>query len=193
MIDLHPAAARLGALIEAVPEAALSSPTPCREYSVGDLMDHIAGVTVAFGGAAAKADGATGDMGPQGDRSNLDADWRTSLPRRLEALADAWQVPAAWSGMTRVGGQDLPAEVAGIVSFGELAVHSWDLSRGAGLPFEPDPAGVAPLLDLVRQTFASPEGRPPGSAFGPPVPVPDGAPAFDQILGLLGRDPAWSP
>jgi hypothetical protein len=29
--------------------------------------------------------------------------------------------------------------------------------------------------------------------FGPVVPVPEDAPYFDQVLGLTGRDPQWSP
>jgi uncharacterized protein (TIGR03086 family) len=193
MIDLNSSAARLSALIEAVPEAALGGPTPCSEYSVGDLLDHIAGITVAFGGAAVKSDGESATMGPQGDASNLDANWRVSLPERLETLARAWQDPTAWSGMTRVGGQGIPGEIAGIVAFGELAVHGWDLSRATSISFEPDSLGVTPLFDLVRQTFASGQDAARGTAFGPEVPVTQYAPIFDQILGLLGRDPGWSP
>ena len=31
----------------------------------------------------------------------------------------------------------------------------------------------------------------PGKAFAPRVSVPETAPAFDRLLGLSGRDPAW--
>jgi uncharacterized protein (TIGR03086 family) len=193
MIDLYPAVARLSALIEAVPGDGLDRPTPCSDYSVGDLLDHIAGITVAFGGAAVKAEGETADMGPQGDASRLDTDWRVSLPERLGALGDAWQDPNAWAGMTRIGGRDIPGEVAGIVTFGELAVHGWDLSQATSVPFQPDPVGVEPLLALVHQTFESGQDPPRGSAFGPAVAVGEDASTFDQVLGLLGRNPGWSP
>ncbi|HET9731118.1 MAG TPA: maleylpyruvate isomerase N-terminal domain-containing protein [Acidimicrobiales bacterium] len=73
-IDLRPAASRLGALIETVPEADLVRATPCSEYCVGDLLDHMQGLTVAFGGAAVKADGPSSTMGPSGTAANLDAD-----------------------------------------------------------------------------------------------------------------------
>ena len=57
VIDLKPAASRLSELVAAVRDDALGNPTPCSEYTVGDLLDHIHGVTYAFGGAAEKATG----------------------------------------------------------------------------------------------------------------------------------------
>jgi uncharacterized protein (TIGR03086 family) len=194
MTDLGPAADNLCALIAAVPDSDLGRPTPCTEYTVGDLLHHIAGVTVAFGGAAVKARGESADMGPWGDASKLDPDWRTSLPRRVRALSQAWRDPQAWTGITRVGGADQPGEVTGIILLGELVVHGWDLARGAGLPFEPDPGTLPPLNDLVRQAFGPDQDQAArGRAFGPAIPVASDAPSLDQTLGLLGRDPAWSP
>jgi hypothetical protein len=86
---------------------------------------------------------------------------------------------------------DLKSSVAGIVTFGELSVHGWDLARATQLPFEPDREGVGPLFELIQQTFGSGQDAPRGPAFAPAVPVPGDAPVFHQILGLLGRDPRW--
>jgi hypothetical protein len=36
-----------------------------------------------------------------------------------------------------------------------------------------------------------PEAR--AQIYGPVVPVPGNAPAFDQLLGLTGRSPGWRP
>ena len=192
MIDLRPAADRLGVLIASVPDADLSQPTPCRDYSVGDLLDHIGRLTIAFGGAAVKAAGPSATMGPAGDAANLEPDWRTALPRKVLELAEAWQERDAWTGITRIGGGELPGQVAGLVTLGELSVHGWDLSRAADLPFEPDPEGVRPLFELVRQTFGPGQDEARGTAFGPAVPVAAGAPLFDRTLGMLGRDPGWA-
>ena len=162
--DLGPAADILGGLIAAVPDGDLGRPTPCTEYTVGDLLHHITGVTVAFGGAAVKARGESADMGPWGDASKLDPDWHASLPRRVGALAEAWCNPDAWAGMTRVGGADVPADMTGIILLGELVVHGWGLARGTGLPFAVDPGTVAPLHELVRENFGPDAAR--GPAFG---------------------------
>lgn len=193
MIDLHRTADNLGSMISSVPDGDLGRPTPCAEYTVGDLLEHIAGTTLAFGGAAAKAGGPSADMGPRGDAGNLDPGWRTTLPLRLKALAEAWSDPGAREGMTRVGGQDLPGAVVGIITFGELTVHGWDLAKATGLAFEPDAEGLDPLFELAAQSRGPGNDGPRGTAFGPVVPVPEDASVLDRVLGLLGRDPAWSP
>jgi uncharacterized protein (TIGR03086 family) len=192
--DLGPATDRLCMVVEGVSDDALVARTPCSEYSVGDLLDHLAGVTVAFGGAARKAEGESSTMAPWGNSLHLDPNWRTTIPRRLREMADAWREPHAWTGITRVGGLEQPGEIAGIVTLGELVVHGWDLARGVGLPFEPDEQTLVPLYELVHQTFgpeADPAAR--GQAFKTAIPVGSEAPVLDQTLGLLGRDPAWSP
>lgn len=191
-LDLKPAARRLGDLVAAVPDEALDNPTPCSEYTVGDLLDHIHGITYAFGGAAEKASGETSAMGPSGTAANLPADWRTVLPQKLVELAAKWDKPEAWAGDTTVGGQGMPAQAIGVITFGELAVHGWDLSRGSGIPFDPDPAGIDALFELTSGFLGGPNGDAMrGTAFGPAVEVPADAPTFDRALGMLGRDPQW--
>ena len=184
--DLTPAARRMARLVEAVPDDALGHPTPCQRYTVGDLLDHIAGAAVAFRAAAEKdpVEGA-----PSGDASRLDADWRTSIPADLAALAEAWRASDAWTGMTRAGGVDLPGEVAGVVALDELVIHGWDLAKATG-----QPAGFdGPELEAVHgmvQHFRDIEAE---GLFGPAVDVPDQAPLLDRIVGLAGRDPSWAP
>jgi uncharacterized protein (TIGR03086 family) len=192
VIDLKPAASRLSELVAAVPDDGLSNPTPCTDYTVGDLLDHIHGITDAFGGAAEKTNFDRPSMGPQGTAANLPPDWRTSLPRKLDELAAKWDKPEAWSGMTTVGGQEMPAEAIGVITFGELSVHAWDLAQGSGIPFDPDPAGIEALFELTSGFLGGPDGDAMrGTAFGPAVDVPGDAAVFERTLGVLGRDPHW--
>jgi uncharacterized protein (TIGR03086 family) len=184
--DLEPAARRMAALVEAVPDDALGRPTPCEDYTVGDLLDHIGGAALAFTAAAVKQPlGAA----PAGDAANLAPDWRTSIPRAVGAEAEAWRNPDAWTGMTAAGGVDLPGEVAGVVALDELVIHGWDLAKALGRPAGYDGPGLDAVLAMVTQfREAGAEGL-----FGPAVAVPDGAPLLDRILGLAGRDPGWLP
>jgi uncharacterized protein (TIGR03086 family) len=191
-IDLEPAARRLAALVGAVPDDALAGPTPCPDYRLGDLLDHVGGLAFAFRAAATKDfTGVTGDA-PSGDASRLVDGWRDRIAADLVAMAEAWRQPEAWTGMTQAGGVDLPGEVAGLVALDELVVHGWDVARATGQPYEAEPAELEAVRGFVGpMADAPPEQR--AGLFGPVVAVPDDAPELDKVLGLTGRDPAWSP
>jgi uncharacterized protein (TIGR03086 family) len=192
-VDLQPAARRMADLISGMSEEMLKNATPCPAYSLGDLVDHVGGLTLAFTGAAMKATGATATQGPSGDASRLSDDWQTRIPRDLAALAEAWGDPVAWTGMTRAGGVDLPGAVAGIVAMDELVIHGWDVARATGQPYDCDTQSVEAVLPFVSRFSAPGEEAGRQGLFGPSVQVPDDAPLLDQVIGLSGRDPGWSP
>jgi uncharacterized protein (TIGR03086 family) len=180
-------------LVSGVPDELLDGPTPCPAYTLGDLLDHVGGLALAFTAAATKATGETGSQAPSGDASRLGNDWRTRIPRDLAALAEAWRDPAAWSGMTRAGGVDLPGEVAGVIALDEVVVHGWDVARASGQPFDCDPQSLEAVHGFVAQFSGPGQEEARAGLFGPVVEVPDDAPLLDRVIGLTGRDPAWSP
>jgi uncharacterized protein (TIGR03086 family) len=186
--DLTPATDGLAALVSAVPDDALAGPTPCPDMTVAALLDHIAGLSVAFTAAATKEELPGGPAGPSSDAAALVPDWQTEIPARLAALAQAWKAADAWEGMTMAGPIEMPAPAAALVALDEVVIHGWDLARATGRPFAPDPD----LLEAVHG-FVSQFGdeRPPG-LFGPIVPVADDAPLLDRVVGLTGRDPGWT-
>ncbi|GAA2449159.1 TIGR03086 family metal-binding protein [Actinomadura vinacea] len=190
MIDLTPAARRTAALLAAVPDDALGARTPCGEYTLGDLVDHVGGLALAFTWAAAKdARTALSAQGPSGDAARLESGWQKLYPERLDALAAAWRAPDAWTGMTQAGGVDLPGEVAGLVALDELVVHGWDIARATDRPYDVPQEEIDACLEFVSQAQSGPEPGP----FGAAVPVPPEAPALDRLIGLTGRDPFWTP
>jgi uncharacterized protein (TIGR03086 family) len=174
-----------------VPEELLGAPTPCLEYTLGDLVDHIRQLTIAFTAAAKKDTAGMRSGRAPGDAKNLGDDWRTRIPGDLSALADAWREPAAWTGMTMAGGIDLPGELAGIIALDELVVHGWDVARASGQDFDQDRESLEAVYAFVKQFSSAGEAR--EGMFGPEVAVPDDAPLLDRLLGLTGRDPGWSP
>lgn len=188
MLDFAPVAGQLKVLLNGTADSQLSAPTPCTEYTVGDLLDHLMALTHEFRTAAEKAPGAGTKGPPEASVVNLPADWREQLPARLDALVEAWAEPAAWTGETRAGGVTMPAEMMGVIALDEVAVHSWDLARGTGQPFECDRPNAEALFEFLSRSTDGENGL-----FGPVRQVPEDAPVFDRVLGLTGRDPAWTP
>ena len=193
-VDLEPAAQRLADLVARVRDDELGHPTPLPAYTLGDLIEHVGVMALAFAAAANK------DLGspyvrqaPAGDASRLGADWRTRIPRQLGELAQAWREPGAWAGMTKIADMDAPAEMVALTAADELAVHGWDVARATGQSYTCEPA----VLDAAQRfliQFASPDAPAgPDVPFGPSRPVPADAPLLDRVLALAGRDSGWLP
>jgi uncharacterized protein (TIGR03086 family) len=186
--DLAQPAAEVVRLVTEVRADQLEAPTPCTGTSVAALLDHLHGLSVGMRLAAQKT---PDDAAPRASAADLPADWRVRIPRELDALVAAWREPAAWEGTTRAGGAELPAEVMGVVALNEVLVHGWDLAVAIGQPYAVDDAAAQRCLDHALWFAAAvPEGR--DAIYGPVVAVPDDAPVLDRLLGLTGRDPAWS-
>lgn len=193
VIDLEPAAQRMSDLLGGVPDGPLDGPTPCPAYTLGALLDHVGLLTLAFTAAAKKETDESGSDRGSGDASHLWDDWRTRIPRDLVALTEAWRDPAAWTGMTKAGSFEMPGEVAAVVVLDELVLHGWDLARASGQPYDVSQAELEVVQGFVSQYSGPGQENEREGLFGPEVPVPDDAPLLDRVLGLSGRDPAWSP
>jgi len=166
------------AVLRAIRADQLTAPTPCADYTVQDLLDHL----VYWGPGLARASRHSDGVAPPGG---------DPLERQIEQLVAAWSVPAAWQGMTSMGGpHEMPARMIGAMAIGELVVHGWDLARATGQQATWDETLIAFLHDEVAKTAEL--GRE-MQAYGAEVPVPGTAPTLDRMLGLTGRDPHWKP
>jgi uncharacterized protein (TIGR03086 family) len=193
MHDLQPTTRRLATLVERVDDSQLGAPTPCPDYSVGDLLDHIGRLAVAFTSAARKEDGTNASPPPPGDRANLGDDWRTRIPRDLVGLGDAWESPDAWEGATKIAGMAMPAGVVGTVGLNEVVTHGWDLARAIGQPFDADHDVIEGCLEFIGPISEPGAEANRAPAFGPALTPPDDASPVDRLIALTGRDPGWTP
>ncbi|MGP4100060.1 TIGR03086 family metal-binding protein [Nonomuraea sp. KM90] len=193
-IDLESAAREVVRLLDGVTDDRLGDPTPCAGTPVAGLLDHIMGLSLAFTWAARKTTPSEAGSG-QGaaGAAQLDPEWRTLLPKRLDELVESWRDPKAWEGMTEAGGVTMPAAQIAVVALDELVLHGWDLARATGQPFTCSPADTAAVLEFTTAAAAPEQAAGREGLFGPVVEVPEDAPPFDRALGLAGRDPGWTP
>jgi uncharacterized protein (TIGR03086 family) len=174
-IDTFVAVAAAGAadLLRQVPDGTHGAPTPCHEWDVRALIDHIARV-----GAALELTG-------RGEPVPAELWTGAAPPFDAAAVTKAWIAPPA---VARMGDMDMPGPLAGTMLAADLVLHGWDLARATGRDVTWPPEAAAATLGFL--TGMAEQGRAMG-LFAAPVPVPDDAPVLDRALGLSGRDPGW--
>jgi len=192
MLDLGPAAREMARLVRGVRDDQLAAPTPCPDYTLGDLVEHVHGLALAFTLAARKEVLPGPAQGPSGDATRLPEDWRTAIDTRLAELADAWRAPASWEGTTHIAGFESPGSDVGMTALDELVVHAWDVARASGQSLTVDDASLAAVAGFVEILSAPGMEQARGGFFGPVFPTPDDAPVLDRAVGNAGRDPHWT-
>ncbi|MDX3610622.1 MULTISPECIES: TIGR03086 family metal-binding protein [Streptomyces] len=180
---LETAAGRALPVVRGIDDGQLAARTPCAEYDVRALLNHLFLVVVNFQALAAREDV---DFGREPEF--VTGDWRGRFGDETARLVEAWSVPGVEEGTT--GQMGLPARTVGLMVLGDLTVHAWDLARATGTDFVPEPS----VLDEVGPGLAAmaPQARE-MKVFGEPFPVPESATAFERLLAVTGRDPGWTP
>jgi uncharacterized protein (TIGR03086 family) len=156
-------------------------PTPCPEYDVRTLVNHMVGWLQAF---AAGANEQPFDGNPDGYAGDDPAgDFRAAAAECVRG----WREHGT-EGMSKVSTMELPkANVLGMTLM-EYATHGLDLARATGQepPYGDDELAVT--YDRAVATLPD-QFRGEGMPFAHQVPVPDGAPVRDRLLGFMGRTP----
>ncbi|MCA1655021.1 MAG: TIGR03086 family protein [Pseudonocardiaceae bacterium] len=189
MSHLSRAAAAMAEIVRGIRADHLSAPTPCAEYDVRALVNHLLFWGPSLEGAGRK-EAVPPPAAADTDVDLTTGDWAGDLLTQLDRTTAAWAASSAWEGDTVMGSpMELPAAVIGDMIVGELVVHGWDLARATGQTLELDDE----LLTYVHAAVASgaEQGRDMG-IYGAEVAVPATAPMLARIVGLTGRDPEWS-
>lgn len=161
-----------------------TAPTPCPEWDVRALVNHVVGAnrryTMLLHGASADEAGATRAVDHLGD------DPVASYAATAAELKAAFGEPGAMARTARHPvGERTGAQLLGMRVL-DVTVHTWDLARAIRADESLDPELVAFALTL-QDTFDAGHQR--GSFAPPPGPAPAGSSAQVRLLYLLGRQP----
>jgi uncharacterized protein (TIGR03086 family) len=188
VIDLHRRTVdEFAVRLDAIAEGQWHHPTPCADWDVRALVNHVVGEdlwTVPLMGGATIAE--------VGDR--FDGDLLGDDPGMIARAACDAAVPAVASGV--VAGRtvhmsfgDAPADEYAHQLAADHLVHAWDLAAAVGAERRLDPE----LVDACAAWFADREElyRRAGVIGERPIgDVPDDP--QDRLLVSFGRDPGWS-
>lgn len=153
----------------------LSRQTPCTQFDVAQLTDHLINSITVIGGAV-------GAQLPPRDETD-------SVEQQIIALArptlDAWHAHGL-TGMVMLGPNEAPAAVViGILSI-EFLVHAWDYATAIGRTLTASDALSTYVLGLAEQII-TPNARV-DVGFADPVLVGAEASALDQLIAFTGRN-----
>lgn len=165
------------AMAERIRPNQLSGPTPCTDWTVQDLLDHLVGGTAYLQSAIAGANPET----PSGTTAD---DFRSGRDELLAALSD----PAALERKCLSPlGFEWTVGQATAGTFMDALVHTWDLAVALGQPTPLDPELVETCIAMFLPDMPE-HGRAAG-LIAPAVPVAADASAQDRLLGAMGRRP----
>jgi uncharacterized protein (TIGR03086 family) len=175
-------------LVRAVDDAQWRAPTPCSDWNVRALVNHI--VFERLWVPPLMAGQTIEEVGDRFDGDLLRAGAVAMASRSGDEAVAAVAEPGALDRTVHLSFGDAPAEEYVRQLLADHVIHGWDLAAALGLDTSLDPV----LATAVADWFAAQEeGYRDSGIIGPPVPVPDDADPGDRLLGAFGRDPDWAP
>jgi uncharacterized protein (TIGR03086 family) len=171
-----------GQIVAGVSPDQFGLPTPCSEWDVRTLLEHVVG---GNWNSAAIAEGTPPQRG--GTDGLLGNNPAEAYQWSAEAAKRAWRAPGRLDRLYEMPMGTLPGHAVLSVRLLETITHGWDLARATGqVPAFDD--------DLVQAAMAVAHAnlggeRPPGFPFAPAVEVGDDLPAIDRLAAFMGRQP----
>ena len=180
-------------LIAAVSDEQWSNQSPCAAWSARDVVGHI----VDMHGVMLRPLDRSPSPAPSVGDDPLAA-FRAARSDVETVLAD--QQSAGTQCDTPTGRMTAAEQIDAVVS-DDLVLHGWDLARATGHDDTMDAdyvqrlwASTTSIPADVMEKYRTPGAFGPGiEVFGPEVRVSSDAPLQDKLLGLIGRDPGWTP
>ena len=173
----------VGDLIAGLKPEQMHDATPCDEFDVTQLIQHLMAVQERISQIAID-----GNVDGAAFASSFD-DPVADFTRRVEESEAAWERWAAeelWSKTVTAPFGTVPGGAALMVYVSENLTHGWDLAIATGQDPEADPAIVAPVLAGMRDALPA-DNRGDGIPFDPVVEPAEGAGLTEQLANFLGR------
>ncbi|MFJ6616858.1 TIGR03086 family metal-binding protein [Kitasatospora sp. NPDC091335] len=175
------ALAAFGERVRLVTPGQWDSPTPCSDWSVRDLVNHLTGEQLWVPDLLM---GATiGEVGGRYDGDVLGDDPLGAWTDAAEAAREAWAVPGATELTVHLSYGDASGRYYLDQLTTDLVIHSWDLAEGIGRHTRlPDG-----LVEFALGRFTGYGDLSGSGLFDPPLPVPGDAGPQTRLLALTGR------
>jgi uncharacterized protein (TIGR03086 family) len=171
-------------LVDGTSDGQLDDPTPCEEWTVRDLINHLTGGSTMFA-ISAEQGSVPDDMIPQlmgGDC--LGDDFRASFRTASDRAVAAFEQPGLMDKTLKLPFGELPAPAALAIAALDVATHTADLAKATNQ--SPGDESIYEEALALGPNVVSPEFRTPG-VFDAEQPAAADAPASERLLAFAGR------
>ncbi|MFL6240534.1 MAG: TIGR03086 family metal-binding protein [Actinomycetes bacterium] len=170
-------------VVAAVKPDQLDDPTPCTEWTVRDLLNHLIDTAELI---ASAGEGKGSAFNPMVRPDNvIGADPQGAYDAARTKLLTVWRERGT-DGTVPLMQSQTPAAIALTVCMCDQLQHGWDLARAIGQDFEPDDDLITTAEDFTHQNMTA-DRRGPGKPFGYAIEPPPGASRVDQLAAFMGR------
>lgn len=181
------------AAVSAAGPGDMDRPTPCGDWSLGQLLAHM---TAQHDGFAAAARGVRTDLSawqPRSPTADPVTDYAAAADRILAAFATEDVLTRSFFLPELNPTAEVPGTFALTAHFVDNVAHGWDVARTLGKDYEPEPDLIGVALAIAESIPDDQTRLQPGAPFAPSVDVPGDAAPLDRFVALLGRPPRWQP
>jgi uncharacterized protein (TIGR03086 family) len=172
------AAAAADSAIAGVRPDQWSAPTPCTEWDLRQLLNHMVGGTKAF--LSMQTDGAPVDRAADHVGDDPLASFRSAVAELRAAFAEEGALEKTVT--TPFG--EAPGLVLVNMRVNEMMVHGWDVAKASGQSTDLDPQLAAECVEDFRRLRATGRGT---GMFAEQQEAPAGSTAADQLAAVAGR------
>lgn len=169
--DLGP---HLSAVVAGITPDQLDNPTPCTEFTVRGVLEHMIGGANAFAAAYRRETAAEPDLG----------DPLAAFGPALGDLVAAISAPGALERMVQGPFGEVPGEVYARFLALDGLIHGWDLAIATGQAYHPPDELVAAAEAFARQAV---DPLRDGQTFADPVEPLTGATPIERLANYTGR------
>ena len=158
----------------------MDRPTPCANWNLGQLIDHLVGAQKwASGGITG------GEM--EGAEGVCEGDFQAAFAEAAQATLDAFNEDGAMDRTVNPGFGDMPASALLGLAVTDTLTHAWDVARATGQNTDLAPELYEQVLASAHQAIPQSFRTEDGSLFGPEQPAPENADNATRLAAFLGR------
>lgn len=162
----------------------LSASTPCTEWSVRDVLNHLAGGATMFAMSAESGSVPDEMLGQLMGGDNLGDDYAAAWGTASKRALAAFDQPGVMEKMVKLPFGEMPAGVALSIAVFDVCTHATDLAVATGQKIDDDELLEAALA--MGKQMIGPDLRQPG-VFDAEQPIAEDAPAIDRLQAFAGR------